>query len=189
MAASSKSRAALFQLSQIRSLPIRCELHQEQMPHASGQPRFSASIAFGSQHAHSGTAWFESGPQAEEASGRGSKRARPCAGPGWLIPPFAPAPQAAASALLAQLHAMPRATIHENADTALRTAVQLRHYEAVRSALGLDVVAAPVIKGRYGAAGLLWRPPTPFSLPPCAWWTRTAPTGGRLCAQGVGVLR
>ena len=52
MAASAKSRAALFQLSQIRTLPIRCELHQDQVLEASGQPRFSTSIAFGSQHAH-----------------------------------------------------------------------------------------------------------------------------------------
>ena len=79
MAASAKSRAALFQLSQIRALPIRCELHQDQGLEASGQPRFSASIAFGSQHAHSGAAWFESGPQAEEASGHGSKRGTPSA--------------------------------------------------------------------------------------------------------------
>lgn len=79
MAASAKSRAALFQLSQIRALPIRCELHQDQALEASGRPRFSASIAFGSQHAHSGAAWFESGPQAEEASGHGSKRGTPSA--------------------------------------------------------------------------------------------------------------
>ena len=77
-AASAKSRAALFQLLQIRSLPIRCELHQDQEPQASGQSaRFSASIAFGSQHAHSGTAWFECGPQAEEARGHSSKGGTP----------------------------------------------------------------------------------------------------------------
>ena len=169
MAASAKSRAALFQLSQIRTLPIRCELHQDQVLEASGQPRFSASIAFGSQHAHSGAAWFESGPQAEEASGHGSKRGTPRSDANQLIPPFASARQAAAGALLAQLHTMPRAAIHENADTALRTAMQLRHYEAVRAALGLEVVAPPV-------RAVLAQPPTPSSPRPSSCPSATLPS-------------
>ena len=113
MSAGAKSRAALFQLSQIRDLKIQCDLHQDETLDASGQPRFSASIAFGSQHAHSGAVWFESGPQAEEA---------------------------AAGALLAQLHTMPHSELNDNADSALRTAMDLRNYEAVRSALALEVV-------------------------------------------------
>jgi hypothetical protein len=49
--------------------------------------------------------------------------------------------------------------MHESTDAALRTAMQLRHFEAVRAALGLEVVAPPV-------RAVLAQPPTPSSVPP-----------------------
>ena len=105
-----KARAELYEVSQIRGLAIRCQIHQEG---PDSNPRYCAAVAFGSRTAHSGTTWYDSRAQAEEA---------------------------AAAELLTQIKATPRTQLHDDADRALRTAIQLSDPAGVQAALQVDAV-------------------------------------------------